>query len=391
MQNNQDKGQYVDNATFVNQVLKENTNVNKKALQIAISKLKNELFNGKAEDNLNQQEKQTFLEKRQQMTDKYKQQATISLERNGQYVSNADFIKEFCKKNKIMNKKNLTNAISKLKCKLFKDKDEALFTQDDIDRWQQSRLEKANELLSTLYTRKKVNELCQENPNINKSNILLSVKRKRNKKAKQSGKPTNEEDIKDMIDEYRPRKKVYTYDKYSWVDDFCKKYKQDKKSVITALQNRVSHEKNRKDNSVTEEQLKDWLYGEYAKKNAEKLLIDDCVDKSGKSRKQVLRSIQNKLSLTKSRKNLIISRDAAVKWFLETHPLQEGKHRTEQQINSAINLNEEENNDLNQDKSNIIRLDMEEIYGSEMNEDGHEDIKNNSPTTKELNNDLEKI
>ena len=109
------------------------------------------------------------------------------------------------------------------------------------------------------------------------------------------------------------------------------------------------------------------------------------------SRKKVLDSIRNKMSLTKSRKNLIISRDAAVKWFLETHPLQEGKHRTEQQINSAINLNEEENNDLNQDKSNIIRLDIEELYGSEMNEDGYEDIKNNSPTTKELNNDLEKI
>lgn len=190
-----------------------------------------------------------------------------------------------------------------------------------------------------------------------------------------------------MIDEYRPIKKVYTYDKYSWVDDFCKKYKQDKKSVITALQNRVSHEKNRKNNYVTEEQLKQWLYEEYA----ENLWIDDYCKKSGMSRKKVLDSIHNKMSLTKSRKNLIISRNAAVKWFLENHPLQEGKHRTEQQINSAINLNEEENNDLNQDKSNIIRLDMEELYGSEMNEDGHEDIKNNSPTTKELNNDLGKI
>ena len=177
--NNSDKSQYVDNATFVNQVLKENTNIKKATLQMGISRLKQELFNGKAEDNLNQQEKQTFLEKRQQMTDKYKQQATISLERNGQYVSNVDFIKEFCKKNKIMNKKNLTNAISKLKCKLFKDKDEALFTQEEIEIWQQKRLEKANELLSTLYTRKNVDELCQENPNINKSNLLLSIKKKK--------------------------------------------------------------------------------------------------------------------------------------------------------------------------------------------------------------------
>ena len=386
--NNSDKSQYVDNATFVKQVLKENPNVNKKALQIAISKLKNALFKGKVEKDLTQEEKQIFSEERQRLADKYKQQAIIGLECNGKYVLNADFIKEFCKNNKIMDKTNLTKAISKLKCKLFGNKSELLLTQEEIEIWQKKRLEKANELLSTLYTRKNVNELCKENPNINKSNLLLSIKRKRNKKEKQTGEPTNEKDIQDMINQYTPIEKVYTYDKYSWVDDFCKKYKQDKKSVITALQNRVSHEKNRKNNYVTEEQLKDWLYGEYAEKNAEKRLIDDCVDKSGKSRKQVLRSIQNKLSLTKSRKNLIMSRYAAVKWFLENHQLQEDKQQTTQQINNNINL-EEENNDLNQDKSNIIRLDIEKLYGSEMNEDGYEDIKNNSSSIKKLNNNIE--
>ena len=79
--NNQDKSQYVDNATFVNQVLQENQNIKKTTLQMGISKLKKKLFNGKAEKDFNQQEKQKFSEERQKLDDKYKKQAIISSER----------------------------------------------------------------------------------------------------------------------------------------------------------------------------------------------------------------------------------------------------------------------------------------------------------------------
>ncbi|MBQ7552674.1 MAG: hypothetical protein IJT15_04505 [Rickettsiales bacterium] len=329
--NNSDKSQYVDNATFVNQVLQENPNVNKKALQIAISKLKNELFNGKAEKDFSQQEKQQFSEERQKLADKYKQQATISLERNGQYVSNADFIKEFCEKNKIMNKKNLTNAISRLKCKLFNDKNEALFTQADIKKWQKSRLEKANALLYMLSAQQNVDNIYQENPNImsaqqnvdniyqenpnimsaqqnvdniyqenpnimsvqqNVDNIyqenpninnshVLKFKRKRNKKEKSSGQPTNEEGIKEIISEYNPKPLKYT---------------------------------------------------------------------------------------SKKGKGTTMSRSDAIELFLKEHTLQEGKQQTTRQINNNINL-EEENNDINLEEKNN---DLMQVSCKNMNTDNYE-------------------
>ena len=130
---------------------------------------------------------------------------------------------------------------------------------------------------------------------------MLMFKRKRNKKEKSSGQPTNEEVIKEIIGEYNLKPLKYT---------------------------------------------------------------------------------------SKNGKGTTMSRPDAIEGFLKKHPLQEDKQQTTQQINNNINL-EEENNDLNQDKSNIIRLDIEKLYGSEMNEDGYEDIKNNSSSIKKLNNNIE--
>ena len=444
------EGKYVSDADFLEKVCKENPNVNPHALQIAISRLKKKLFNGKAEYNFNQQEKQQFSEERQKLADKYKKQAIIGLERkerNEQYVSNADFIKEFCKENKIMDEENLTSAISKLKCKLFGNKSEALFTQDDIERWQKSRLDKANKLLSTLYTRKNVDELCQENPNINKSHMLQFVKRKRNKKEKSSGQPTNEEGIKEIISEYNPKPPEHTYCHYTWVDDFCEKYTQDKKSVIIALQNLVSREK-AKEHYLTESELKQWLY----EKHANTLWLNDYCKKTRMSKQKVWSSISNKISETKKGKGTTMSRSDAIEWFLKKYPLQESKQQSTQQINNNINL-EEKNNDLMQvgcknmntdnykmeknrynyledlkeksdglfqgDKMNIetdnykmekysyedleedndcndysdlsqkFILDMEKMNGSEMSENNFKYINNNSSSTKKLSNNLE--
>ena len=297
--NNSDKSQYVDNATFVKKVLKEDPNINSGALQKAISRLKKRSFNGKSEKDLNQQERQKFSEERQKLADEYKKKAIISLERKeGKYVSDADFLKK----------------------------------------------------------------VCTENPNINKSHMLM-FKRKRNKKEKSSGQPTNEEVIKEIIGEYNLKPLKYTSKKGKGttmsrpdaIEGFLKKHplQEDKQQTIQQINNNINLEEENNDLMQVgcKNMNKDnYEVGKYSHNDEE-----DLEEKSDDFSQVVKRNMNT------------------------------DNYEVEKKCYNDVEDLEEKSDDFSQ----VVKRNMEKMNGSEMSENNFKYINNNSSSTKKISNNLE--
>ena len=287
--NNSDKSQYVDNATFVKKVLKEDPNINSGALQKAISRLKKRSFNGKAEKDLNQQERQKFSEERQKLADKYTEQ---------EYVSNADFLKK----------------------------------------------------------------VCTENPNINKSHMLM-FKRKRNKKEKSSGQPTNEEGIKEIIGEYNLKPLKYTSKKGKGttmsrpdaIEGFLKKHplQEGKQQTIQQINNNINLEE--ENNDLMQVGCKNMNKDNYE------------VGKYSHNDEEDLEEKSDDFS-------------QVIKKHIGTDDYEAGKYSH----NDVEDL-EEKSDDFSQ----VVKRNMEKMNGSEMSENNFKYINNNSSSTKKISNNLE--
>ena len=373
--NNSDKSQYVDNATFVNQVLKENPNIKKATLQMGISRLKQELFNGKAEKDFNQQDKQIFSEKRQELADKYKKKAIISLERKeGKYVSDADFLKKVCTENPNVNSEALRKAISRLKKRCFNGKSEYSVDPKERQKFSKERQKLADEYTEQEYVSNAdfLKKVCTENPNINKSHMLM-FKRKRNKKEKSSGQPTNEEGIKEIIGEYNLKPLKYTSKKGKGttmsrpdaIEWFLKKHplQEGKQQATQQINNNINLEEENNDINLEEKNndLKqvgcknmnkdNYEVGKYSHNDEEDL------EEKGDDFSQAVKKNMEKMYGFKMSEN---------------------------------NYNDEEDlEEKSDDFSQAVKKNMEKMYGFKMSENNFKYINNNSSSTKKISNNLE--
>ena len=372
--NNSDKSQYVDNATFVKKVLKEDPNINSGALQKAISRLKQELFNGKAEHSVDLKERQKFSEERQKLADKYKKKAIISLERKeGKYVSNADFLKKVCTENPNVNSVALQMAISRLKKRCFNGKSEY-----SVDPKERQKFSKERQKLADKYTEQEyvsnadfLKKVCTENPNINKSHMLM-FKRKRNKKEKSSGQPTNEEVIKEIIGEYNLKPLKYTSKKGKGttmsrpdaIEGFLKKHplQEGKQQTIQQINNNINLEEENNDINLEEKNndlkqvgCKNMNTDNY---EVEKKCYNDVEDLEEKS--------DDFYQIIKKNMNT-------------------DDYEVEKKCYNDVEDLEEKSDDFSQ----VDKRNMEKMYGPEMSENNFKYINNDSSSTKKISNNLE--
>ena len=363
--NNSDKSQYVDNATFVKKVLKEDPNINSGALQKAISRLKKRSFNGKSEKDLNQQERQKFSEERQKLADEYKKKAIISLERKeGKYVSDADFLKKVCTENPNVNSEALQMAISRLKKRCFNGKSEYSVDPKERQKFSKERQKLADEYTEQEYVSNAdfLKKVCTENPNINKSHMLM-FKRKRNKKEKSSGQPTNEEVIKEIIGEYNLKPLKYTSKKGKGttmsrpdaIEGFLKKHplQEDKQQTIQQINNNINLEEENNDLMQVgcKNMNKDnYEVGKYSHNDEE-----DLEEKSDDFSQVVKRNMNT------------------------------DNYEVEKKCYNDVEDLEEKSDDFSQ----VVKRNMEKMNGSEMSENNFKYINNNSSSTKKISNNLE--